>query len=185
MKDCVVRLFLVFVAIAKNKHHKDWGGQRNDNTVKMWKNKDNQGSSQLEERTCLIKWTDMQSVEIARHPYGMIEVINGGSSVKQNVYVESRVIVEAYSRGIEWKEEMCQKYSFVGTMEVGSIVCEQCLPPARYTVFSCLDNAYTKTIHAHDKRLAICLYCKKRVKARPVKGCNRMPEGCICVRENQ
>lgn len=130
----------------------------------------------------LINWGDLQKSEMERQPYGVLDVRSGTAGNGNNLFVESIAIVEAYTRGIEWSKEMCQEYNFIGSREKGSIVCEQCLPSARYAVFSVNDSAYTKQIHVHDNRLAKCLSCDKRIKAKCVKLCRKMPEMSVCIR---
>ncbi|CAH2017474.1 unnamed protein product [Acanthoscelides obtectus] len=120
----------------------------------------------------LIKWSELQDGYRVRYPYGL----SYEGSVR-NAYVEWSVCQESYARGVEWSEERCQQYYYIGTSMMGSIVCERCIIGAKYALFSIYDDGYVNKMHIHSKHLAKCLYCERRIASSSVRQCDNSPLG--------
>ncbi|CAH1999873.1 unnamed protein product [Acanthoscelides obtectus] len=81
-----------------------------------------------------------------------------------------------YARGVEWSEDRCQQYYYIGTRKMGSIVCERSIIGAKYAVFNICDG-YVNKLHIHSKNLAKCLYCERRIASNSIRKYDNVPLG--------
>lgn len=116
----------------------------------------------------LLDWDALRSADLMS--WGSVEDVNLGW-FPNNCEVKLEVVHYAYMRGICYPLQRCQTYFYIGTRNFGSVICEVCMPAARYTIFSVCDSAYIYKIHVHIDNLVMCLHCNRRIGSLALRNC--------------
>ena len=115
----------------------------------------------------LLNWDTLRSADLVRRQYS----VEDGNLCWFPCEVKPEVLNYAYMRGTYYPLQRCQTYFYIGTQNFGSVICELCLPAARYTVFSVYDSAFIYKIHIHMDNLSMCLHCNRRIGSLALRNC--------------
>lgn len=113
----------------------------------------------------LIDWEQKTSNSLRRHKYEVLSLTDTD--------IFCKVLRIAYAKGLVWVHERCQIFFYMEVKGQASIICKDCIPSARYSVFSTSNEAVLTQYHAHSVSLASCLYCKKRMKSISLSKCKQ------------
>ena len=116
----------------------------------------------------LIDWEDIQSSRHKRYAYYSSE----DGQVHRDELLETVALLQSLKQGIKEKNDTCQKfYVFRGLSNKTSLVCEECLPAARYALYSICEGSYIAKYHQHSRDIPRCFHCRRRVKSESIASC--------------
>lgn len=125
----------------------------------------------------LIDWKQQTSNSLRRCKYDLVSLSDTDTFCD--------VVRYSYNKGVLSAKEKCQLFFFLQVGERGSIVCDECIPAARYSLCSTADTLIT-SFHVHAESLATCLYCNRRIKALDINKCKSFPQICkLFITEKQ
>lgn len=127
----------------------------------------------MESQDYLLDWDVLKGADLDRYPYSVADVsvypFKYENSDKCDIIPE--VISAAYRNSINLAVSRCQQYYYIGTESQGSVVCQNCMRAARYTLFSVFKTAFINLMHVHFNSLPICFYCKCKIQSISIKKC--------------
>lgn len=125
----------------------------------------------------LIDWKKQTSNSLRRHKYELVSLSDTDTFCD--------VVRYSYSKGVLSSKGKCQLFFYLQVGERGSIICQECIPAARYSVCSTAETLIT-SLHVHAESLAKCLYCNKCIKAVDISKCKSFPQICkLFITEKQ
>lgn len=119
----------------------------------------------------LLDWEVLRNPDLVRQKYAVSNVSQYSYPNVKNCEVQREVIKYAYNTATCWPVVRCQTFFFIGIEGYGSVICTDCMPAARYTIFTLYDKAYINKIHIHVSSLCICMYCKHRIRSKSIRSC--------------
>lgn len=120
----------------------------------------------------VLDWDILRGNQMVRRPYSVADVNNFPLSYPVlPCDVKLDILNYAYNKGVMCRVNRCQEYYYFGIDNYGSVVCEKCLPAARYALFSVHDRAYVNKLHVHVNMLVQCLHCNHRISSVAIGKC--------------
>lgn len=124
-----------------------------------------------EENVPLLDWTVLRNPHLQRWKYSVAHVSQYMHPNISNCPINEVILNYLYSNSTPCPSQRCQRYLFFGIEGYGSIVCEDCLPAARYALFSLCNPAYINKIHVHVSNVLDCQHCNRRIASSSISRC--------------
>lgn len=139
-------------------------------TPKMSTEKSIQESEEVN-KVSLLDWKALRNPHLQRWRY---TVENVSSFIFPNILnnpVNEGILNYLYTQATPSSVKRCQQYYFFGIEGAASVVCEKCLPSARFAVFSIFNSAYINFLHAHIHATLQCHHCNKKMESISASRC--------------